>query len=173
MWRYYKMEKLTHWKKETNKEYLGDWSLIIGADEHDKPIYKEVIATIKKVAKQPIPDMEAIKKGKNNATKDELLVWFEELDKPMVIHAKTNFKGLETATQTPFIERWVGKRVCIYVETGVKAFGSVTNALRIKPVPKRICDVCGRVITEEIYSASMAKYGKALCSAECKEKAGL
>lgn len=167
------MDKLTHWKKETNKEYLGDWSLIIGADENDKPIYREVIATIKKVEKQPIPDMEAIKKGKNNATKDELLVWFEELDKPMVIHAKTNFKGLEMATQTPFIERWVGKKVCIYVETGVKAFGSVTNALRIKPVPKRLCDVCGKVISEEIYAGSMAKYNKALCSAQCKEKAGL
>lgn len=166
------MEQLTHWKKEANKDYLGSWSLIAGADANDRPIYKEVIATITKVEKQAIPDMEAIKKGKNNATKDELLVWFKELDKPMVIHAKTNFTGLETATGTPFIERWVGKQVCVYVETGVKAFGTVTDALRIKPVPKRVCDVCGKIITESVFNASKEKYGMALCSRECGIKAG-
>ena len=35
------MEQLTHWKKEANKDYLGSWSLIAGADANDKPIYKE------------------------------------------------------------------------------------------------------------------------------------
>lgn len=167
------MQTLTHWKKEANKDYLGSWSLIAGADANDEPIYKEVVATISKVEKQAIPDMEAIKKGKNNATKDELLVWFKELDKPMVIHAQTNFKGLETATGTPFVERWVGKQVCVYVEKGVKAFGTITDALRIKPVPKRLCSVCGGLITEEMYNASIQKYGKALCSKECKEKVGI
>ena len=164
------MEQLTHWKKEANKDYLGSWSLIAGADSNDKPIYREVVATITKVEKKAIPDMEAIKKGKNNATKDELLVWFKELDKPMVIHAKTNFTGLETATGTPFVERWVGKQVCVYVEKGVKAFGTVTDALRIKPVPKRLCSVCGNIIDEQTYQGSMQKYGKSLCSKECLDK---
>lgn len=167
------METLTHWKKEANKDYLGSWSLIAGADANDKPIYREVIATITKVEKQAIPDMEAIKKGKNNATKDELLVWFKELDKPMVIHAKTNFTGLETATGTPFIERWVGKQVCVYVEKGVKAFGTVTDALRIKPKPTRICDVCGNIMENDLYEKTKTAYGKAVCSKTCKEKAGL
>lgn len=166
------MEQLTHWKKEANKDYLGSWSLIAGADENDKPVYKEVVATITKVEKQAIPDMEAIKKGKTG-TKEELLVWFKELDKPMVIHAKTNFNGLEKATGTPFIERWVGKQVCVYVEKGVKAFGTTTDALRIKPVPRRLCSVCGKVIDESTYQGSLQKYGKALCSAECKTKAGV
>ena len=167
------METLTHWKKEANKDYLGSWSLIAGADANDKPIYKEVIATITKVEKQAIPDMEAIKKGKNNATKDELLVWFKELDKPMVIHAKTNFTGLETATGTPFVERWVGKQVCVYVEKGVKAFGVVTDALRIKPKPTRICDVCGNIMENDLYEKTKSAYGKAVCSKTCKEKAGI
>lgn len=167
------MEQLTHWKKEANKDYLGSWSLIIGADANDKPIYKEVIATITKVEKQAIPDMEAIKKGKNNAKKDELLVWFKELDKPMVIHAKTNFTGLETATGTPFIERWVGKQVCVYVEKDVRAFGTTTDALRIKPCPKRLCAVCGNVMDNKLYEQTMNAYGKSLCSAECKKKAGI
>lgn len=166
-------ENLTHWKKEAGKDFLGSWSLIVGADANDKPIYKEVIATITKIEKKPIPDMEGIKKGINNATKEELLVHFKELDKPMVIHAKINFKGLETACSTPFIEKWIGKQVCVYVEKNVKAFGQITDALRIKPVPKRLCDVCGKIIDEKTYAGSMAKYGKALCSAECKEKAGI
>ena len=79
------MEQLTHWKKEANKDYLGSWSLIAGADANDKPIYREVIATITKVEKQAIPDMEAIKKGKNNATKDELLDYALRTGAPMEI----------------------------------------------------------------------------------------
>lgn len=167
------IEKLTHWKKEAGKDYLGSWSLIIGADANDKPIYKEVIATITDIQKKAIPDMEGIKKGKNDATKEEMLVYFAELDKPMVVHAKTNFKGLESACATPFIEKWIGKQVCVYVEKNVKAFGQITDALRIKPVPKRLCDVCGKIIDEKTYQGSMKKYGKSLCSAECKEKAGV
>ena len=51
------MEKLTLWKKEINKDYLGSWDLCIGADSNEKPVYKEVVATIKKIEKQAIPDM--------------------------------------------------------------------------------------------------------------------
>jgi len=167
------MEKLTMWKKECGKDYLGSWDLCIGADDKDQPIYKEMIATISKIEKSAIPDMEGIKKGNANATKEEILVFFKELEKPMIIHAKTNFNGLEKATGTPFMERWVGKQVCVYVEKGVKAFGTTTDALRIKPVPKRICSVCGKVIDENTYQGSVQKYGRALCSAECKEKAGV
>lgn len=167
------MERLTHWKKEANKDYLGSWSLTIGADENDKPIYREVVATITDIKREAIPDMEGIKKGIANAKKDELLIYFAELDKPMVIHAKTNFKGLETACGTPFIERWIGKQVLVYVEKDVKAFGAKTDALRIKPVPKRLCDVCGKVIDEKIFQGSIQKYGKAVCSKECLEKSGI
>lgn len=167
------MEKLTHWKKEVNKDYLGSWDLIAGADKDGKPIYKEVVWKIKDVKKQEIPDMEGIKKGKNNAKKEELLIWFDEFPKPMVIHAKVNFKGLESATGTPFIEYWIGKCICIYVEKNVKAFGTVTDALRIKAIPKRICSVCGNVVDEKIYNATMNAYGVCLCSRECKEKAGV
>ena len=173
------MEKLTMWKKTINKDYLGSWDLCIGADEHDQPIYKEVIATIKDIRQELVTDMEKVKTNRNlkatkeELSKEELLIYFNELDKPMIIHAKTNFNGLQNATGTPFIERWIGKQVCVYVEKGVKAFGTVTDALRIKPIPKRLCSVCGKVIDEQTYQGSIQKYGRALCSAECKEKAGL
>ncbi len=167
------MQTLTHWKHEANKNFLGSWSLLTGCDENDKPVYGQIIATIQVVKREMIPDMAGIKKGIDNALKDELLIYFEELDKPMVIHAKTNFKSLETACGTPFLEKWIGKKVCIYVEKNVKAFGQTHDVLRIKPVPKRLCDVCGAVIDEAFYQKSMQKYGKAFCSAECKDKAGI
>lgn len=173
------MEKLTMWKKTINKEYLGSWDLCVGADSNDKPVYKDLIVTVKNVKEDLVTDMEKVKTNRNlKATKEELskkelLIYFEELEKPMIIHAKTNFQGLENATGTPFIEKWIGKQVCIYVEKNVKAFGQVTDALRIKPVPKRLCDVCGKIIDEKTYQGSMQKYGKSLCSAECKEKAGV
>ncbi len=173
------MEKLTMWKKTINKDYLGSWDLCVGADDNDKPIYKDAVVTITKVEEALVTDMEKVKTNRNlKATKEELsklelLVYFKELPKPMIIHAKTNFNGLENATGTPFIERWVGKQVCVYVEKNVKAFGTTTDALRIKAKPTRICDVCGNVIDESTYQGSIAKYGKALCSAQCKEKAGL
>jgi len=173
------MEKLTMWKKTINKEYMGSWDLCIGADEKDQPVYKEAILTIKEVKEDLVTDMEKVKTNRNyKATKEELskmelLIYFEEIDKPMIIHAKANYNGLESATGTPFIERWVGKKVCVYVEKGIKAFGTTTDALRIKPVPKRLCSVCGKIIDEATYQGSMSKYGKALCSAECKEKAGV
>lgn len=170
------MEKLTMWKKTCNKQYLGSWDLCVGADANDKPIYKDLIVTVKDVKEDLVTDMEKVKTNRNlKATKEELskkelLVYFEELEKPMIIHAKTNFQGLENATGTPFIEKWIGKQVCVYVEKGVKAFGTVTDALRIKPKPTRICDVCGNIISESTYIASISKYGKALCSKNCLEK---
>ena len=173
------MAELTMWKKTINKDYIGSWDLCIGADANDKPIYKEMVLTIKDVKKELVTDMEKVKTNRNfkatkeELSKEELLIYFEEFPKPMIIHAKTNFLGLESATGTPFIERWIGKKICVYVEKNVRAFGTTTDALRIKPVPKRLCSVCGKVIDEQTYQGSMQKYGKALCSAQCKEKAGV
>ena len=172
------METLTMWKKTINKYYLGSWDLCVGADANEKPVYRDIVVTISKVEEALVTDMEKVKTNRNlKATKEELskkelLIYFEELDKPMIIHAKTNFKGLESATATPFIERWVGKKVCIYVEKNVKAFGTETDALRIKPAPKRICDICGKIIPEDLYQGSISKYNMALCSKECAIKAG-
>lgn len=163
------MEKLTHWKKEANPNYLGSWDLIVSADQNGKAIYRDCVVTITDAKKIPVTDMDAVKKGRM-ATKDELVVQFREFEKPMIVHAKANFKGLEKATGTPFIERWIGKQVCLYVEQNVKAFGTITDALRIKSIPNRLCSICGKIIDENIYQNSLQKYGRAFCSAECKEK---
>lgn len=166
------MEKLTHWKQTRNADYLGSYDLIIGADENDKPIYREIVATIDRV----VQDEEVVDVGsKSNEKKKMTVAYFKNGLKKMILNS-TNKNAIEMATGIPFVERWANKQVCIYVEKGVympgtkKADNITTDALRIKPKPTRICDMCGKVISEEIYSGSMQKYGKSLCSRECKEK---
>lgn len=173
------MSDLTLWKKAINKSYIGSWDLCIGADANDKPIYKDMILTIKDVKKELVTDMEKVKTNRNfkatkeELSKEELLIYFEEFPKPMIIHAKTNFQGLENATGTPFIERWIGKKICVYVEKDVRAFGTTTDALRIKAIPKRICSVCGSIMAEDLYQKTLSSYNRAVCSKNCKEKVGL
>ena len=158
------MEKLTAWQSTRDVNFVGSYDLIVGVDDNNQPIYKDRIVTIDFVnAKEEVMDAQTNKKV------EKTVAHFKDKDvKPMILNT-TNKKGIETATGTIFLEKWAGKQVLLTVEQ-VKAFGKVQPALRIKPVPKRLCDVCGKVISEEIYQGSMQKYGKALCSKECLEK---
>lgn len=163
------MEKLTHYKATKDNRFLGSWDLVAG-EKNGKPIYKEIVAEIEKVGIQ-----EEIENHQTNSKDIKNVVYFKNGIKPMVLNA-TNTKMIVLISNTPFMEKWSGTKVMIYVETGVympgtrKADNITTDALRIKPVPKRICSVCGNLISEEIFTASMQKYGKALCSKECLDK---
>lgn len=161
------MEKLTAWQSTRDVNFVGSYDLIVGVDDNNQPIYKDRIVTIDYVnAKEEVMDAQTNKKV------EKTVAHFKDKDvKPMILNT-TNKKGIETATGTIFLEKWAGKQVLLTVEQ-VKAFGKVQPALRIKPVPKRLCDVCGKVISNDIYEASMKKYNKALCSKECLEKAGI
>lgn len=161
------MEKLTAWQSTRDVNFVGSYDLIVGVDDNNQPIYKDRIVTIDYVnAKEEVMDAQTNKKV------EKTVAHFKDKDvKPMILNT-TNKKGIETATGTIFLEKWADKQILLTVEQ-VKAFGKVQPALRIKPVPKRLCDVCGRVISNDIYEASMKKYNKALCSKECLEKAGV
>ena len=161
------MEKLTAWQSTRDVNFVGSYDLIVGVDDNNQPIYKDRIVTIDFVnAKEEVMDAQTNKKV------EKTVAHFKDKDiKPMILNT-TNKKGIETATGTIFLEKWAGKQILLTVEQ-VKAFGKVQPALRIKPVPKRLCDVCGKVISNDIYEASMKKYNKALCSKECLEKAGI
>ena len=161
------MEKLTAWQSTRDVNFVGSYDLIVGVDDNNQPIYKDRIVTIDYVnAKEEVMDAQTNKKV------EKTVAHFKDKDvKPMILNT-TNKKGIETATGTIFLEKWAGKQILLTVEQ-VKAFGKVQPALRIKPVPKRLCDVCGKVISNDIYEASMKKYNKALCSKECLEKAGV
>lgn len=160
------MGKLTAWQSTRDTNFVGSSDLIVGADKDDKPIYRDRIVTIDYVnAEEEVMDAQTSKKVKKS------VAHFKEKDiKPMILNT-TNKQGIEQATGTIFLEKWAGKQILLTVQQ-IKAFGKTQPALRIKPVPKRVCDVCGKIIDEKVYNASKEKYSMALCSRECGIKAG-
>lgn len=107
--------QLTHWKKLTNPNYLGSYSL--------QP-NEERIITIKKVVREQIKGMD----GKT----EECTIAYLENEKPFILNA-TNCKTLTKVFDTPFIENWKGRQ-CIVYSARVKAFGEMIDALRVKAV---------------------------------------
>lgn len=156
------MTELTHWKKTRDVNFLGSWDLIIGED-NEKPKYGAMVATISSVGEQEVLDIQTNKKKK---------VWvihFNEC-KPMILNS-TNKKALELSTKTPFIQKWVGKRIKIEVDT-IKAFGGMHDALRVNKLPvqdKIGCECCGKMITVEVFNHTKKSCGYGVCSVECKD----
>lgn len=157
-------ETLTHWKKLTNPDYLGAYALDPGQD---------LIVTIKSVANEVVTGTD----GKKETCS---VMRFKEDVKPMVLNA-TNSKMISKLLKTPYIEKWAGKRIQIYVESGVKAFGDIVDALRVRPFlpveDKLICSDCGKQIegfgkssAYVVAKHTLSKYGRMLCS-ECAKKA--
>lgn len=105
----------THWKKLNNPDYLGAWALEPGQD---------MIVTIKVVRRETVT-------GADGKKEDCTILHFAERGvKPMILNV-TNAKTIAKLYKTPYIEEWVGCKIQIYVEQ-VKAFGDVTDALRIR-----------------------------------------
>lgn len=149
---------LTHWKKLSNPNYLGAYSI---EDNQD------LILTISKVQQETVIGTD----GK----KDECIVcYFSDADKPMILNA-TNAKQIQKLLKTPYIEKWVGHKIQIGVEK-VKAFGDIVEALRVRKfLPKTVeikCERCGSNITasnsmnaEQVAEYAKKKFGMKLCVA--------
>ena len=119
-----------HWKKQFNYDYLGSYSL----DGR-----KEVVVTIDKLAQDKVT-------GQQGRKEDCFVVYYKEFDKPMILN-RTNAKSIEKVAGSGLIEDWKGVKVTLFVEKGVKAFGEVVDALRIrdrKPMEQKM--------TEEVMS---------------------
>lgn len=155
-------EKLTHWKKLTNPDYLGAYALEPGQD---------LIVTIKSVANEVVVGAD----GKKETCS---VMRFKENVKPLVLNA-TNSKTITKLLKTPYIEEWAGRKIQLYVEKNVKAFGDVVDAIRVRqflPVEKElICAFCGKKIegygnstAETVAKHTLNKYGRMLCS-ECAQ----
>ena len=155
---------LTHWKKLQNPEYLGAYALNPGED---------LIVTIKDVANEVVTGTD----GKKETCS---VMHFTENVKPMVLNA-TNSKTITKLLKTPYIEQWKGRKIQLYVEQGIKAFGDIVDALRVRPflpVEKELnCADCGKKIeafgkmsAEVVAKHTLKTYGKMLCS-ECATKA--
>lgn len=156
-------DKLTHWKKLTNPDHLGAYALEPNQD---------LVVTIKSVTNELVASPD----GKKETC---MVMRFKENVKPMVLNA-TNSKTITKLFKTPFIEEWEGRKIQLYVQTGVKAFGDVVDALRVRsflPVEKELkCADCGAKIegngkstAEVIAKYTLDKYGRMLCN-ECGKK---
>lgn len=109
----------THWKKQFNYDYLGSYSLADG---------QPVTLTMSATRKEQVT-------GVSGKKEDAFVVYFKEKAdwiKPMILN-RTNCKTIEKIYGTPYIEEWNGKQITIFIQKGVKAFGDVVDALRIKP----------------------------------------
>ena len=157
----------THWKKLTNPNYLGAYSIENGQD---------LILTIKYVQEEKVI-------GTDGKKDDCVVCHFVENAKPMILNA-TNMKTITKLYKTPYIEEWAGKKIQIGIEK-VKAFGDVVEALRVRnkipniqtaTLPK--CEICGNDIqplssmsADQVAAYTKSKYGQALCSACATKKA--
>ncbi|NRB54333.1 MAG: hypothetical protein HRU41_42190 [Saprospiraceae bacterium] len=110
----------THWKKKFNYDYLGTYSLEEGQD---------LILTIRETKDEKVT-------GSNGSSDNCWVFYFEEVSKGMVMN-RTNSKIIQKIHKSPYIEDWVGKKIQIYAKSGIRAFGEITDGLRVREfVPK-------------------------------------
>jgi hypothetical protein len=107
----------THWRKVFLSDYLGSCDLEDGKDL--KAVIKSV--TIKAV------------KGSDGKEQDRNVATFTDANlKPMILNS-TNCKLIKKFASSVFINDWNNIPVQIYVKDDIKAFGEVTEGLRIRP----------------------------------------
>lgn len=116
------METKTHWKKVFDSDYLGACDL-----ENDK----DVKVIIKSVEVRKIKGQNGTEEGRNIA------IFTDPKIKPMVLNA-TNCKQLRKFTNTPFIQDWKNVPIQIYVKKDIKAFGDITEGLRIRDIQPQL-----------------------------------
>jgi hypothetical protein len=112
------METLTHWKRYRNPDYFGAYCFNYAGEERT--------LTIKMARKETI-------KGSDGKKQECLVVHWAENEKPFIINA-TNAKAITKVAKTPYVERWVGIRITLYVAQ-ISAFGEDVEALRVRPFP--------------------------------------
>jgi hypothetical protein len=115
------MSEKTSWRKVFNSDYLSS------ADVEEK----DIILTIKSVS---IDDV----KGADGKNKKCNVARFAETGvKPMILNV-TNSKIVKKFAGSRYLEDWKNIPVQLYVDDKVKAFGEVTEGLRIRSQQPRI-----------------------------------
>jgi hypothetical protein len=109
-------EVKTHWKKFYNYEYLGT---------QDLPGGKDMVLTIRVIQKEMV-------KGEGGRKEECPVIRFKEHEKGMILN-RTNAKTIQAIYRTPYLEDWHGKQIQIFLKSGIKFGGNVTDGLRIRP----------------------------------------
>lgn len=161
-------ESKHHWKKTvSDPNFIGEGDFQEG---------EEKVATIKAVKIQ-----ETIATAEGKSKKD--IMYFQEDLKPMIMNV-AKAKNVEKVAGSGFYEDWPGVKIQLYIEHGIKAFGEVVSAVRVRPFKPRVqqqepvppCADCKQPIQAAMgksaayMAAYTAKhYGVPLC-AECAAK---
>jgi len=112
------MENKTHWKKVFNSDYLGSCDLEDG---------KDLRAVIKSVTVRKVKNTDGKEQERNVAEFTDTKL------KPMILNA-TNCKVVKKFAKSPFINDWNNIPIQIYVKDDIRAFGDITEGLRIREV---------------------------------------
>jgi len=112
----------THWKKAFNKDYLG---------AHDLEEDQELKLTIAQVV------VKAVTNPNGEQTSPNIAFFTAKNVKPMILNA-TACKTIQRFSGSKYIEDWAGTHIQVYVMEGVKAFGDIVDALRIRDNPPRM-----------------------------------
>ncbi len=163
------MGEKTHWKKVvSDPNFIGEGDFQEG---------EEKVLTIASVnASETVQTAE----GKS---KKAVVHWVEKDNKPMILNVARS-KNIEKVTGSGFFEDWPGHQVQLYIEHGIRAFGELVSAVRVRPFKPRIqpqtpvpkCTDCGAGISPaygrdarwvSVYTAK--NYGVPLCAA-CAQK---
>ena len=117
------MAEKTHWKKiVSDPNYIGEADFAEG---------EEKVLTI---AHANVSETVTTAEGKSQKA---VLHWKEPNNKPMILNVARS-KAIEKVTGSPYFEDWVGQQVQLYIQKGIKAFGDVVNAVRVRPYKPRI-----------------------------------
>ena len=161
------MEK-THWKKVvSDPNFIGEGDFQEG---------EEKVVTIKSIAQS---ETVVTAEGKSK----KAVVHFEEAGvKPMILNVARS-KAIEKVCGSGYFEDWPGTKIQLFVEHGIKAFGDVVNAVRVRPFkpkeqkrePVPPCADCGGEIkaamgksAEFMAAYTTRHYGVPLC-ADCAQ----
>lgn len=104
-----------HWKKTTNPDYLGTYAF-----DRDQ----EMIVRIKDLRQEKI-------QNPNGGSEEKIVMYFDGDIKPMILNT-TNMKNIEKALKTPYMDEWVGRKLQLYVDPAVSAFGQIVAAVRVR-----------------------------------------
>lgn len=159
----------THWKKiVSDPNFLGEADFQEG---------EEKALTIDRVnAAETVVTAEG-------RSKKAVVHWKEPGNKPMILNVARS-KNIEKVAGSGYFEDWPGVRVQLYIEHGIKAFGEVVSAVRVRPykpsvkeqepIPK--CADCKNEIAPAmgkdarwLAAYTLKNYGVPLC-AECAQK---
>ena len=112
----------THWKKFFPSDYIGAGDFEYG---------ERKVVTISGTKSEQVT-------GPSNKKETCLIVTFKQKGVKPLIANVTNSKAISKVSGSSNIEDWVGNHIELYVQEGVKAFGELVDAVRVKQTAPRI-----------------------------------